>query len=94
MFLHFNAQDIVIILTACISYKSYHALSRQGVAGGKQHKHDPERRTRESRAVPAPDANAELVSSLQVIPPFVYTSLNGPFPSLAWRFVCMSYHFF
>ncbi|KAF8663280.1 hypothetical protein HU200_055890 [Digitaria exilis] len=38
---------------------------RQGVAGGKQHKHDPERRTRESRAVPAPDANAELVSSLQ-----------------------------
>jgi hypothetical protein len=34
------------------------------------------------------------VSSLQVIPPFVYTSLNGPFPSLAWRFVCMSYHFF
>uniref|UniRef100_A0A0E0BYQ3 [RNA-polymerase]-subunit kinase n=1 Tax=Oryza meridionalis TaxID=40149 RepID=A0A0E0BYQ3_9ORYZ len=38
---------------------------RQGIAGGKQHKYDPERRTRESRAVPAPDANAELVSSLQ-----------------------------
>ncbi|KAL5670892.1 hypothetical protein ACJX0J_015198, partial [Zea mays] len=38
---------------------------RQGVTGGKQHKHDPERRTRESRAVPAPEANAELVSSLQ-----------------------------
>uniref|UniRef100_A0AA96NG63 [RNA-polymerase]-subunit kinase n=1 Tax=Phyllostachys edulis TaxID=38705 RepID=A0AA96NG63_PHYED len=38
---------------------------RQGIAGGKQHKFDPERRTRESRAVPAPDANAELVSSLQ-----------------------------
>ncbi|KAM0871623.1 hypothetical protein ACQ4PT_039257 [Festuca glaucescens] len=35
---------------------------RQGTAGGKQ---NPERRTRESRAVPAPDANAELVSSLQ-----------------------------
>lgn len=35
---------------------------RQGTAGGKQH---PERRTRESKAVPAPDANAELVSSLQ-----------------------------
>jgi hypothetical protein len=34
------------------------------------------------------------VSSLQVIPPFVYTSLNCQFPSLAWRFVCMSYHFF
>ncbi|KAL5222460.1 hypothetical protein ABZP36_027173 [Zizania latifolia] len=38
---------------------------RQGIAGGKQHKYDPERRTRTSRAVPAPDANAELVSSLQ-----------------------------
>ena len=38
-------------------------FSRQGTAGGKQH---PERRTRESKAVPAPDANAELVSSLQV----------------------------
>ncbi|KAG8045605.1 hypothetical protein GUJ93_ZPchr0008g11587 [Zizania palustris] len=38
---------------------------RQGIAGGKQHKYDPERRTRASRAVPAPDANAELVSSLQ-----------------------------
>ena len=37
-------------------------FSRQGIAGGKQH---PERRIRESRAVPAPDANAELVSSLQ-----------------------------
>uniref|UniRef100_A0ACD5VQE0 Uncharacterized protein n=1 Tax=Avena sativa TaxID=4498 RepID=A0ACD5VQE0_AVESA len=35
---------------------------RQGTAGGKQ---NPEKRTRESRAVPAPDANAELVSSLQ-----------------------------
>ncbi|KAF0915944.1 hypothetical protein E2562_000582 [Oryza meyeriana var. granulata] len=41
------------------------ARSRQGITGGKQHKYDPERRTRESRAVPAPDANAELVSSLQ-----------------------------
>ncbi|KAK3159813.1 hypothetical protein QOZ80_1BG0051380 [Eleusine coracana subsp. coracana] len=40
-------------------------LRRQGAAGGKHHKHDPERRSRESRAVPAPDANAELVSSLQ-----------------------------
>ncbi|XP_062195630.1 probable serine/threonine-protein kinase At1g54610 [Phragmites australis] len=38
---------------------------RQGIAGEKQHKYDPERRPRESRAVPAPDANAELVSSLQ-----------------------------
>jgi hypothetical protein len=52
------------------------AFSRQGAAGGKQHKHEPERRTRESRAVPAPDANAELVSSLQVILPLVETSMN------------------
>ncbi|XP_071725891.1 probable serine/threonine-protein kinase At1g54610 [Rutidosis leptorrhynchoides] len=39
---------------------------RQAGAGGKTRRVDPERRvTRESRAVPAPDANAELVSSLQ-----------------------------
>ncbi|XP_050371179.1 probable serine/threonine-protein kinase At1g54610 [Argentina anserina] len=38
---------------------------RQGAAG-KGHRHDPERRgTRESRAIPAPDANAELVMSMQ-----------------------------
>uniref|UniRef100_A0A0D9UY00 [RNA-polymerase]-subunit kinase n=1 Tax=Leersia perrieri TaxID=77586 RepID=A0A0D9UY00_9ORYZ len=43
----------------------WHCKARQGIAGGKQHKYDPERRTRESRAVPAPDANAELASSLQ-----------------------------
>lgn len=36
-------------------------------AGGKGHRYDPERRgMRESRAVPAPEANAELVSSMQV----------------------------
>ncbi|KQK03197.1 probable serine/threonine-protein kinase At1g54610 isoform X2 [Brachypodium distachyon] len=35
---------------------------RQRIAGGKQH---PERQTRESKAVPAPEANAELASSLQ-----------------------------
>ncbi|XP_057728508.1 probable serine/threonine-protein kinase At1g54610 [Arachis stenosperma] len=39
---------------------------RQGAAGNKGQKHDHERRgARESRAVPAPDANAELVSSMQ-----------------------------
>nr|XP_043629150.1 probable serine/threonine-protein kinase At1g54610 isoform X2 [Erigeron canadensis] len=39
---------------------------RQAAAGGKVHRPDAERRgTRESRAVPAPEANAELVSSLQ-----------------------------
>ncbi|MFS7984436.1 putative protein-serine/threonine kinase CMGC-CDK-CRK7-CDK9 family [Helianthus anomalus] len=39
---------------------------RQAAAGGKVHRPDPERRpARESRAVPAPDANAELATSLQ-----------------------------
>ncbi|KAJ4832696.1 hypothetical protein Tsubulata_010106 [Turnera subulata] len=39
---------------------------RQGAAGSKGHRPDNERRgTRESRAVPAPDANAELVLSMQ-----------------------------
>uniref|UniRef100_A0A6I9QWB2 [RNA-polymerase]-subunit kinase n=1 Tax=Elaeis guineensis var. tenera TaxID=51953 RepID=A0A6I9QWB2_ELAGV len=39
---------------------------RQGAAGGKVHRLDLEKRgLRESRAIPAPDANAELASSLQ-----------------------------
>ncbi|KAI3769272.1 hypothetical protein L6452_00373 [Arctium lappa] len=39
---------------------------RQAVAGGKVHRPDPERRgVRESRAIPAPEANAELVVSMQ-----------------------------
>ncbi|CAL0310153.1 unnamed protein product [Lupinus luteus] len=39
---------------------------RQGAAGNKGQMHDLERRgARESRAVPAPDANAELVVSMQ-----------------------------
>ncbi|KAK7272540.1 hypothetical protein RJT34_29198 [Clitoria ternatea] len=39
---------------------------RQGAAGSKGQRHDVERRgARESRAVPAPDANAELVLSMQ-----------------------------
>ncbi|KAL4555035.1 hypothetical protein LXL04_037646 [Taraxacum kok-saghyz] len=39
---------------------------RQAAAGGKAHRADPERRaTRDSRAMPAPEANAELASSLQ-----------------------------
>ncbi|GMY31838.1 probable serine/threonine-protein kinase At1g54610 [Fagus crenata] len=39
---------------------------RQGAAGSKGQRHDLERRaTRESRAIPAPDANAELVLSMQ-----------------------------
>ncbi|CAN1777668.1 Probable serine/threonine-protein kinase At1g09600 [Linum perenne] len=39
---------------------------RQGAAGSKGHRHDTERRgVRESRAVPAPDANAELAVSMQ-----------------------------
>jgi len=44
-----------------------HYVCRQGAAGSKGQRHDPERRgVRESRAVPAPDANAELVVSMQV----------------------------
>ncbi|XP_038986293.1 probable serine/threonine-protein kinase At1g09600 isoform X3 [Phoenix dactylifera] len=39
---------------------------RQGAAGGKVHRLDLEKRgLRESRVIPAPDANAELASSLQ-----------------------------
>ncbi|WCJ32183.1 Protein kinase superfamily protein [Euphorbia peplus] len=39
---------------------------RQGAAGNKGQRSDAERRgTRESRAIPAPDANAELVLSMQ-----------------------------
>ncbi|ERN20499.1 hypothetical protein AMTRI_Chr01g112000 [Amborella trichopoda] len=39
---------------------------RQRAAGGKMHKYDmPRRGPRESRAVPAPDANAELAISIQ-----------------------------
>ncbi|RZB77127.1 putative serine/threonine-protein kinase isoform B [Glycine soja] len=39
---------------------------RQGAAGSKGQRHDLERRgARESRAIPAPDANAELVLSMQ-----------------------------
>ncbi|KAH9621403.1 hypothetical protein KSS87_012537, partial [Heliosperma pusillum] len=39
---------------------------RQGAAGSRGHKADPEKKvTRESRAIPAPDANAELVMSIQ-----------------------------
>ncbi|GMH05643.1 hypothetical protein Nepgr_007483 [Nepenthes gracilis] len=39
---------------------------RQGAAGNKGHRLDPESKvTRESRAIPAPDANAELVISMQ-----------------------------
>ncbi|KAA8523906.1 hypothetical protein F0562_010329 [Nyssa sinensis] len=42
------------------------AARRQAATGNKGHRHDLERRgTRESRAIPAPDANAELVSSMQ-----------------------------
>ena len=42
-------------------------VCRQGAAGSKGQRHDIERRgARESRAIPAPDANAELVLSIQV----------------------------
>lgn len=40
---------------------------RQAAAGDKGHRYDSERKgARESRAFPAPDANAELASSMQV----------------------------
>ncbi|OAY67671.1 putative serine/threonine-protein kinase [Ananas comosus] len=38
---------------------------RQGATGNKAQRVDPEKRFRECRAIPAPDANAELSSSLQ-----------------------------
>lgn len=43
-------------------------MDRQGAAVSKGQRPDLERRggTRESRAIPAPDANAELVLSMQV----------------------------
>ena len=45
----------------------YFYMDRQGAAGSKGQRIDLERRgTRESRAIPAPDANAELVLSMQV----------------------------
>jgi len=41
---------------------------RQGAAGGKVQRLDLEKRAhRESRAIPAPDANAELAVSMKVI---------------------------
>jgi len=42
-------------------------MCRQGAAGNRGHRAEPERKgARESRAIPAPDANAELVLSMQV----------------------------
>lgn len=43
-------------------------VCRQVAEGCEAQRHDPERRgARESRAIPAPDANAELVLSMQVV---------------------------
>lgn len=48
-------------------------------AGGKGQRYDFEKRgSRESRAVPAPNANAELISSMQVT---FYVTCNGPLTS-------------
>ncbi|KAK5810608.1 hypothetical protein PVK06_025924 [Gossypium arboreum] len=50
---------------------------RQGAAGTKGQKLELDRRTTgESQAIPAPDANAELVSSMQVIRPILDSVLN------------------
>lgn len=58
-------------------YPASLCIARQGAAGNKGQRLDHERRGgRESRAVPAPDANAELVASMQVTPlKFVSTSI-------------------
>lgn len=50
-----------------IEYFFYYPC-RQGAGGSRAHRGDPEKKgTRESRAIPAPDANAELVVSMQVL---------------------------
>ncbi|KAG4186098.1 hypothetical protein ERO13_A08G021108v2 [Gossypium hirsutum] len=50
---------------------------RQGAAGTKGQKLELDRRTTgESQAIPAPDADAELVSSMQVIRPILDSVLN------------------
>jgi len=50
-----------------LAYGFGYDVCRQGGAGVKGQRHDLERKgTRESRAIPAPDANAELVLSMQV----------------------------
>lgn len=46
------------------------AICRQYATGGKIHRLDQEKRgQRESKAIPVPDANAELTISLQVLLP-------------------------
>jgi len=52
-------------LSACLGFG--YDVCRQGGGGVKGQRHDLERKgTRESRAIPAPDANAELDLSMQV----------------------------
>ncbi|KAF3442898.1 hypothetical protein FNV43_RR16816 [Rhamnella rubrinervis] len=54
-------------------------FSKQGAVGSKDQRFDPKRRgTRESRANPTPDANAELVLSMQVASSF---PIDSPRPS-------------
>ncbi|KAH9609209.1 hypothetical protein KSS87_002245 [Heliosperma pusillum] len=51
-----------VVGKGAIGTRSY----RQGAAGSRGQRADPEKKvTRESRAIPAPDANAELVLSMQ-----------------------------
>lgn len=52
---------------------------RQGAVGSKGQRVDLERRTRESRAVPAPDANAELVLSMRVSVDMLLPEIAHPF---------------
>lgn len=45
----------------------YHLATRRRAAGGKGHGYESTRRgSKESKAMPAPDANAELQASMQV----------------------------
>ena len=55
----------------------YHLATRRRAAGGKGHGYESTRRgSKESKAMPAPDANAELQASIQVN--FYCTSLKLP----------------
>ncbi|KAG6793834.1 hypothetical protein POTOM_003058 [Populus tomentosa] len=57
---------LILLICSLLTIPFFVHTNRQGAAGSKGQKPDMERRgQRESRAVPAPDANAELVLSIQ-----------------------------
>jgi hypothetical protein len=64
---HANAKVVASRGGICTNELVFTYMDRQGAAVSKGQRPDLERRgTRESRAIPAPDANAELVLSMQV----------------------------